>query len=57
MNEYARDPGRVFSVRLRCRNDDCGWQGECPAVTQYGTTTYELDSCPECGAELEESTL
>ena len=55
--DWSDDPGTRGTVRLRCTEpfDECGWYGTSRMVTQYGTSTWELDECPECGGHLTEA--
>lgn len=52
--------GRYSSRRIQawCQNPECETYGEEPievfAQTEYGTTWWKPDECPECGGELEE---
>jgi hypothetical protein len=31
----------------------CGWTGSTTAITEHGTTTYQIEECPDCQGAIE----
>jgi hypothetical protein len=31
----------------------CGWTGSTIAITEHGTTTYQIEECPDCRGAIE----
>jgi hypothetical protein len=51
------------TVKVRCVHEfpepeyapqiGCGWVGNTTAIKQYGTTTYQIEECPDCQGAIE----
>jgi hypothetical protein len=52
------------TVKVRCAEptkdsvttalwNGCGWTGSTVAITEHGTTTYQIDECPKCRGAIE----